>query len=65
MFSLYPSFKDVRGGTQGSNLAAGTEAKTMEECCLLTVGFSACFVTTQYHLSEDGTLLSVAWAFPH
>lgn len=32
----HSSLKDVRAGTQGSNLGARTEAKVMEEPCLLT-----------------------------
>lgn len=32
----HSSLKDVRAGTQGSNLGARTEAKVMEERCLQT-----------------------------
>lgn len=32
----HSSLKDVKAGTQGSNLGARTEAKVTEERCLLT-----------------------------
>lgn len=47
------SVKEVRAGTQGRNLEAGTEAEPMEECCLLAC--STCFLLTQDQVPRGGT----------
>jgi hypothetical protein len=39
-----PSLKEVRAGTQGWNLEAGSEALAVEECCLLACSTLLSFI---------------------
>ena len=53
-----PLRRELRAVTQSRNLGAGSEAESMEECCLLAPnGFpSLPSYSTQDHLPRDGTI---------
>ena len=55
-----PSFREVKARTQVRNLEAGTEAVTMEECCLLSANFLIQPRATYLRMA----LHTVAWVLP-
>lgn len=51
-----PSGKEVKAGTQSTNLEAGTETEAEEELCVLAYGsFSLLSFIAQGHLPRGGT----------
>jgi hypothetical protein len=63
-----PSLREVRTGTQGSNLGTRIVAEAIEECCLLACSSRltqpAFIIHTQDHLTVVAPP-TVGWAVPH
>jgi hypothetical protein len=61
-----PSFREIKAGTEGMNLEAGTEAETIEEHCLLACYLLVCStcILIQLRLLARGTF-HIEISLPH